>query len=857
MIVNATEAAFLHCPIRGQLPVRQRAADGLTFTEEKRRIDAIRYLLQKDYPEDHFGIETRIMKLGHAGHNSLRADFSVYEVPWSEVTNWPDEKRLSKTVVVAEVKRENASKKSAVDSQLKPALSLLPDMNSLGVYWDDVEQRFFYRELEGTVATIREAPISKMPRWMESVGSTLLTYTDLAPSPDLSGAFDKMEDCLHPYVTDKPRRYAILFQLLLAKIWDEVSHSERPDDSLSIQDFNAMPVTDEVVLERMDSFLGRAVGHYNRFLPDEIQPTFRSLNPEALRRLSQVIAPINILNSKQKVMQSFYMRFAKDLYKWDLAQYFTPHEVVDFIVSAINPALEHVCDPACGSADFLVSALRAMPITPGKAVEFLTGVDNSRQAVQVSVLNMMLQGDGKTGIREDDSLKNHPGSEASYDVVLCNPPFGTRIVEKRWEVLRNFDMGYVWRRRDDGRFMKTADARKAQQTGILFAELCVKLVKPAGRVGIILPNGYLGNTSSEYLALREWILRHTRVVAVVAFPRFTFKKSGADVSASVVVLERRTVPLVNTKDSEDYPIYFGMIESVGWQAGDKTAKPVYLRDRATGNIILDADNNPVLDSDFSQVLEEYRRSAVAGLYSWIIGSREMPEGGQSEITPVAQIMCSENVLLDPKRYCAKYRGLKRKILSRDHFSIGEVLEEVEREKFRPEASSVYRYIEIEDVRCGSYDFKELRGWELPGRAKLRADLKDIFIAHVWGCAGKWFIIPYEAQAGIVVTNGCTRFRIKPNRSKLLVDLVAGLCSEMFAVQMRALATGSDGLAQVAAEDILRIVLPKVTAEDERDRLSILVDELIGGGVNFGHAVRSVNASDWPQTPLRKSHCTLV
>ena len=101
-----------------------------------------------------------------------------------------------------------------------------------------------------------------------------------------------------------------------------------------------MPVTDEVVLERMDSFLGRAVGHYNRFLSDEIQPTFRSLNPEALRRLSQVIAPINILNSKQKVMQSFYMRFAKDLYKWDLAQYFTPHEVVDFIVSAINPALE-------------------------------------------------------------------------------------------------------------------------------------------------------------------------------------------------------------------------------------------------------------------------------------------------------------------------------------------------------------------------------------------------------------------------------------------------------------------------------------------------------------------------------------
>ena len=46
---------------------------------------------------------------------------------------------------------------------------------------------------------------------------------------------------------------------------------------------------------------------------------------------------------------------------------------------------------------------------------------------------MMLQGDGKTAIVEEDSLKSHPDSQNTYDVVLCNPPFGTRIVEKRWE----------------------------------------------------------------------------------------------------------------------------------------------------------------------------------------------------------------------------------------------------------------------------------------------------------------------------------------------------------------------------------------------------------------------------------------
>ena len=113
----------------------------------------------------------------------MRADFSVYQEPWSKVCKWPDQERLAGTAVVGEVKRENADKKSAIDTQLKPALSLLPDMNALGVYWDDLEQRFFYREMAGSLATIREAPISKIPRWMEGVGPTFLTFRTWFPQP--------------------------------------------------------------------------------------------------------------------------------------------------------------------------------------------------------------------------------------------------------------------------------------------------------------------------------------------------------------------------------------------------------------------------------------------------------------------------------------------------------------------------------------------------------------------------------------------------------------------------------------------------------------------------------------------------
>ena len=147
---------------------------------------------------------------------------------------------------------------------------------------------------------------------------------------------------------------------------------------------------------------------------------------------------------------------------------------------------------------------------------------------------MVLNGDGKSQIVEEDSLETYTARSKRFQVVLCNPPFGTKILEKRPEVLSRFSMGHEWKLDDDGLLVETEHIRKQQQTGILFTELCVGLAESGGRVGIILPNGYLGNKGADYVALREWLLCHTRVVGVVAFPRFTFKKSGADVSASAI-----------------------------------------------------------------------------------------------------------------------------------------------------------------------------------------------------------------------------------------------------------------------------------------------------------------------------------
>ena len=142
-------------------------------------------------------------------------------------------------------------------------------------------------------------------------------------------------------------------------------------------------------------------------------------------------------------------------------------------------------------------------------------------------------------------------------------------METRPQALANFDLGHRWIRDETGRLSSTAGLLAAQESGFLFAETCVRLLRPGGRFALVVPNGYLGNRSQPFLVLREWLLRHCRLSVVIGLPRFTFKGSGADVSASVLFCEKRETPLANASDSENYEFAVEVVDRVGWVTGDK------------------------------------------------------------------------------------------------------------------------------------------------------------------------------------------------------------------------------------------------------------------------------------------------
>lgn len=356
-------------------------------------------------------------------------------------------------------------------------------------------------------------------------------------------------------------------------------------------------------------------------------------------------------------------------------------------------------------------------------------------------------------------------------------------------------------------------------------------------------------------------MKHARVVAVVGFPRFTFKKSGADVSASVLILEKRKKPIDDISSDADYPMYFDLLNRVGWDVRNKRGERSYKVSELDGTMILDEDNVPVVDADFNSVLSEIYRSPVIDEFPWLTAGVVGAKVKDGYAIYSSEIAANSALILDPKRHCQKYRSLVSEIKSLDCFRLGDVLEFVS-SKFKKKISDVYRYVEIEQIyeNFGAYEWEEHRGWSLPGRAKHRAAVGDIFVARIWSSVGKWFIAGSDAANNdLIVTSGCYHLRMKPGKEIYLADVVNGFSTEMFRVQMRALATGSDGLSVVSEEDFNQIVLPRVVDKKFRVTLENQIYTWTKTGLPLARLVEGHLKSKFPEldVPARTSHVAQV
>jgi type I restriction enzyme M protein len=230
-------------------------------------------------------------------------------------------------------------------------------------------------------------------------------------------------------------------------------------------------------------------------------------------------------------------------------QFRTPRHIIKLISELVNPQLGHrICDPACGTAGFLLDAyqyiitqLAKQKAKKGQTFEpdedgfirtsvsgqltqdnkdileqSLYGFDFDSTMVRLALMNLMMHGIDNPNVDYQDTLSKSFTEEGEYDIVMANPPFTGSI-----------DKGDI----NESLTLKTT------KTELLFTERIFTLLKTGGTAGIIIPQGVLFGSSGAFIEARKKLVEEAELKAVISLPGGVFKPY-AGVATAILVFTR-------------------------------------------------------------------------------------------------------------------------------------------------------------------------------------------------------------------------------------------------------------------------------------------------------------------------------
>jgi type I restriction enzyme M protein len=332
------------------------------------------------------------------------------------------------------------------------------------------------------------------------------------------------------------------------------------------------------------------------------------LDDKSLKYVTEKLQNYAFVETERDVISEAFQAFWGPGLRGEKGQFFTPRNVVRMCVDILNPVPgEKVIDPACGSGGFLVETLSQLKKNEEEPFCSVYGIDKEIDLVKICKAYMAIVGDGHANIFCTDSLHRESWSDAmkkriedgSFDVVLTNPPFGAKIFIEDKKILKNYKLGHEWIKEHSNNW-KISNSVSKQVPQILFIERCLQLLKPDGRMAIVLPDGIFGNPSDRYVW--HFILENAKISAIISLPPETFLPS-THTKTSVLFLEHTK----NNGDG-DYDIFMGIASKVGH---DKNGKTMFKMD-TKGNYILDNRGNKMIDDDLPLVVSKYREFVEKG-----------------------------------------------------------------------------------------------------------------------------------------------------------------------------------------------------------------------------------------------------
>lgn len=365
-----------------------------------------------------------------------------------------------------------------------------------------------------------------------------------------------------------------LDKLIFCKIWDE----RTPRKVGEPYDFQIITVSKK---EEKDEGKRRSIENENlcnrikalyeegRKRDEEVFRDNIRLTPEKIRTVVSYLEGVNLsetdLDSKGRAFETFMGSF----FRGNFGQYFTPREIVKFIVDVLPITHDSkVLDTSCGSGGFLLYALNKVrdkateyypnykndsrqyakwfPYWHDFAEKHLFGIEINEQISRAAKMNMIIHDDGHTnvitsdGLVSDTVIKERTGNKGfeygTFDFIITNPPFGSNIRQTEQAYLKTYQLG---KKEEDWLAVKPkagSSTRDGQQSEVLFIEQDYHFLKEGGMLAIILPDGILTNSSMRYVRtqIEDWF----RIVAVISMPQTAFTANGAGVKSSVLFLQK-------------------------------------------------------------------------------------------------------------------------------------------------------------------------------------------------------------------------------------------------------------------------------------------------------------------------------
>lgn len=620
-------------------------------------VDYIDLTLRNDTPEEYVRqtIEKRLVNEHQYSPEQIKIEFSLKlgsRRPRADIAIFrkdSSEQTQDQVWIIIECKSEKVdvtSRKNGVE-QMKSYMSACPNCE-WGMWTNGKHKEVWKKELiEDRYVFEEYNDIPPASGSLEDVDRPKRNKLKKAYEDNLLMVFKTCHN--HIYVTDGLQKQAAFFELLkviFCKTLDEQNVGEQLDFYTTSRE-RSNPDGQLTVKKRISAIFQEVKRQFPQIFDasDEIK-----LKDRSLAWVVSELQPYSLLKTHVDVKGKAYEELVGANLRGDRGEFFTPRNVMRMAVKMVNPQPgEKVCDATCGTGGFLVTAMNHIidelnrraeedfgksrdqwsdyertivrDRTSSIAASDFFGFDISPELVKATKMNMVMNNDGSGNIYQNDSLlpprawsldtieqlanalrigphaiRDHNSIEF-FDVIVTNPPFGSKIPVKDNHILEQFDIGHKWRdkkNKDIGKtvWTRSEDCRASVPPEQLFIERNLQFLKPGGRMAIVLPDSILGNPGLGHI--RQWLIKHTKIIASVDLHVDAFQpKNGTQTSVLIVQKksdEEKSVEL-SSGIIRPYSIFMAMVEKVGQ---DKRGNTLFKRDEQ-GNEIWEPEQTKVLE----------------------------------------------------------------------------------------------------------------------------------------------------------------------------------------------------------------------------------------------------------------------